>query len=528
MSLVARNIVELEGWDAQWVFNGLSLRQVYNDHHVFEISVLVPQPSTGKPALTQGVLTRMLGKDIVLKIQLEQVGKGKSSKAKTGATCQFKGFVDQVVPVWTSRNCSLRIVGYSKTIFMDCGPRFRTFYQKTAGEIARKIVGDHGTQLPPLALNGSSAQAGFSVQTQETDYRYLCRLADVCGKVFYFDGEKMHFGDLEEKAGGSVLKLEFGEDLKQASLSLNTAPLGFQLSAWHLEDSALKKASPDPCSNTASLVSDTVQQSKVYPAPKIHLFNLVENERELKDKAQRLLAKQAQDLVRLTGVSDVPSLKIGSKISVSGTPELIGQGSFVVIEVNHNVGNDYSYSNTFTAIPAGYPFPVRMLNARSPLCGPLMAVVKDHDDPRKLGRVRVEFIGDEERSLSPWLRVLTPFTGNGGMSFLPEAGDHVVVQAEDFNIEKQPFVNGAFYHGKADAAQWYDPRNKKKGFTTEKVAFKIDDRTGKLSIEADEIEIVARKSLTTKSDEAKHTAEQNMKIKGGRQLSLGADRIDLN
>lgn len=538
MSLVARNIIELNGWDTNWVFNGLSLRQVYNDHHVFEISVLVPPPAKGQasaPALTQAALTGLLGQDIALTIRSESAAgkpgekRAAPSKAKTGAVCHFKGFVDQVVPVWTSRSCTLRIIGYGKTIFMDCGPRFRTFYQKPAGEIVRKITHAYGTKIPPLEPGNAGIQVGFSVQTQETDYRYLCRLADACGKVFYFDGQQMHFGDLENNSGSaSSIALEFGEDLKQANLSLNTAPLSFQLGAWHLEDSALKNSHPDRCTNVATLVSEVVQKSGVYPASKIHLFNLTGGESDLKDKAQRLVAKQAHDLVRLTGVSDVPSLTIGSRIEVIGSSELFGQGEFVIIEIHHTVKSDYSYSNTFKAVPAGYPFPIRMTNARSPLCGPLMAVVTDHDDPKKLGRVRVEFIGDEEKTRSPWLRVLTPYTGFGGMYYLPEPGDHVVVEAEDFNMEKSPFVSGAFYHGKADAAQWFDPKNKKKGFTTEKVSFKIDDHTGKLTIEAEDIEIVARRQIKTKGKEAHHAAQQRMTIDGARQLTLEADRIDLN
>lgn len=535
MSLVARNIIELDGWDQHWIFNGLSLRQVYNDHHVFEISVLVPPAAKGQasaPMLTQAALTRLLGQDITLNIRSEnQPGEKNTSlsKAKTGAICVFKGFVDQVIPVWTSRSCSLRIIGYGKSLFMDCAPRFRSFYQKTAGEIARKITDTYGTKIPRLVLGNAGVPAGFSVQTQETDYRYLCRLADTCGKVFYFDGQEMHFGDLENNSGqGPSLSLEFGEDLKQANLSLNTAPLNFQLGAWHLEDSTLKTSHPDRCTNVSTLVSDVIQKSGVYPASKIHLFNLTGGESDLKDKARRLVAKQAHDLVRFTGISDVPALKIGSKIAITGSSELVGQGEFVVIEVHHTVNSDYSYNNTFTAIPAGYPFPIRMTNAHSPLCGPLMAVVKDHDDPKKLGRVRVEFIGDEEKNRSPWLRVLTPYTGFGGMCCLPEPEDHVVVESEDFNIEKSPFVSGAFYHGKADATQWFDPKNKKKGFTTEKVSFKIDDHTGKLTIEAEEIEIVARRQIRTKGKEAHHEAQQRMTIDGGRHLTLGADRIDLN
>jgi|GEM_PF-2259657 len=525
MTQVSRHIIKLEGWDNHWIFNGLNLRQSYNDHHMFELSVMVPHPGRKKgspqtPALTSQSLTQILGKEITLTIKAE---------GKNGASCIFKGFVDQVSPMWTSRACVLRIIGYSPEMFMDCGPRFRTFYQKSLSDIAQKIVGEYGSKLPPLNCNGAGAKIDFSVQTQETDYRFLCRLADNYGKVFYYDGRQMQFGDLEKKDSANAIKIAFGEDLKQAGLSLNTAPLNFLLGAYELEKSQLEYyRCVNECAGGGRLVSEVVQQSAVYPVSNIHLFNLTAGQTELSEKAKRLLAKQAHELVRISGVSDLPSLQIGSKINITNTPEIFGQGEYILIEVNHNVQNDHSYSNTFTAVPAGYPFPLRMQNARNPLCGPLMAIVKDHDDPKKLGRVRVQFIGDEEKTLSPWLRVLTPYTGFGGMYWLPEPGDQVVVQSEDFNIEKFPYVDGAFYHGKADAAQWHDPKNKKKGFTTEKVAFKIDDRSGKLTIEADDIEIIARKKLKTKGDTADHIAEQRMKIDGGSHLGISAARIDLN
>ncbi|MBK8922367.1 MAG: hypothetical protein IPM81_12830 [Saprospirales bacterium] len=509
MTQIARNLIRLDGWDPNWIFNGLTLRQPYNDHHVFEVSVLVPQPEKKavvppSPALQKDALLNLLGKDIEITL---------SAKGKSGATGTFRGFVDRVTPVWTSKACILRITGYSKTIFMDTGPRFRSFYKKPLGDIAQKIAGSYGSQLPKLVLRSAGNACVFSVQTQETDYRYLCRLADGYGKLFYYDGQQLYFGDLE-KGAGSALPLKFGEDLKQASLSLNITPLNFSLSAYQLEDSRLETyRCVNEWPHADALVSGVVQKSGIYPASDIHLVHVIHHQSELRGKAAHLLAKQAHDVVQLSGASDLPSLKIGSKISITGTPELLANGEFIVINVNHSVNNDYSYSNTFWAVPAGFPFAMRMQNTRNPLCGPLMAIVRDHRDPDKLGRVRVEFIGDPEKTLSPWLRVLTSYTGFGGMYFQAEPNDEVVVQAEGFDIEKYPFVSGAFFHGKARAEQWYDADNKKKGFTTEKVAFRIDDRTGKLLIEADEIEFSARKEML---------------LRGERQLTLKATRIDLN
>ncbi|HOY05720.1 MAG TPA: contractile injection system protein, VgrG/Pvc8 family [Saprospiraceae bacterium] len=516
--------IVLEGWHPDWIFNGLQLRQSYNGHHVFDISVLIPHSGARKggknaqQALSQEALTGILGRKIVLHLR----NPGKSDPA-----CRFEGFVDQAEPAWTSRACALRITGYSPTVLMDCMPSFRTFYKKPLSGIARQITEKYGRSIPALSLTGADGDADFSVQYQETDYSYLCRLADEHGKVFFYDGERLQFGSLGQE-GQPTKSIRFGKDLKQAGISLNTEPLRFQLGAFDPEKNELLQVSAPACYSVNPLVRETASRSGVYPSSDIHLFTATSGEKDLSGRTSRMQSRQAHNLVRFQGTSDLPGLLIGSRIQIKGAPEILGQGDYTILEISHQINGDLSYSNTFFAVPTGFPFAPRMLSGRAPLCGPLPATVKDHDDPEKLGRVRVEFIGDQEKTRSPWLRVLTPFTGFGGMGFRPEAGDIVLVQSEDFNIEKSAFVSGAFFHGKARADQWHDAENKKKGFATEKISFHIDDRTGKLTIEADEIEIKARKKLKTRGQTAEHSSETNMKIDGGNQLSAQAGRIDLN
>lgn len=519
--------IAIKGWDKALTFNGLTLRQSFNDHHVFEATALLPEGYV----LTLDKLKDLLGDDAMITIGLYDEVQSKSGKPHRGtlrAQGRFKGFVDQVVQILTPQGKALRVLGYSPTVFMDCGPRFRAFGDTNVGSIIDKVTGTYSGKLPALNKKGVSGKVDFSVQTQETDYRYLCRLADQFGKVFFYDGEKLFFGDFKDK-DSTAEKLQWESQLKQAELSLNLAPLDFKITGYELESGAMESyVRPKENTNHHTLVGTAMKESAIYPTSNIFLSNIVKKETELPDRAQRLLSKQAYDLVRLQGVSNNPALKVGDRISISGTKELVGQDEYIILDINHSVSSDQTYCNTFSAVPAGYPFAMRMQATRNPLCGPLMAVVKDNNDPKKLERVRVQFIGDEEKTLSPWLRVLTPYTGNGGWYHLPEVDDQVVVQAEDFNIEKFPFVNGAFYHGKADAAHWHDPQNKKKGFQTEKVAFNIDDRTGKLTIEADDIEIIARKKIKTQSEESEFTTHQKTVVNGGAQLKLKAGRIDLN
>lgn len=491
--------IRINGWDAKLTINSLSLSQAYNQHHSFEFVANIPE----RHSLSVQDLRSILGEKADIQIIPKDSSKGR---------CHFIGFVDQVAPEWTPYGQALRVQGYSQSIFMDCTPRFRTFSEASLNTIYGKLKGSYSDLS--FSHGNLSDKVDFSVQAQETDYCYLCRLADDYGKSFYYDGEQMYFGEMRNPPGEGA-GLAWEEMVKSAQVSVNLAPLNFQLSGYELEKGA--ELSPIRCQvagNSNELVKAAINKSGKYPAAPIFLSHLVKGETELKEISRRLLAKQANELIRLHGASDFAGLRIGKEINITKTDKMIEKGSYIVIAIQHSVGSDRSYRNTFIAIPAGFPYPIRMQTTSSPVTGPLLAVVHETDDPKdKLGRVKVKFTGDEMQSISPWLRVLTPYTGNSGMHFMPEKGDQVAVFMEDFNAEKQPFVMGAFYHGKANAERWYDPDNKKKGLQTQKSYLLIDDNNGKVTLMADEIELLA---------------SQRMTLKGGRHLTLSADRIDLN
>lgn len=495
--------IRINGWDKTLKVNAVSLHQSYNQHHTFELLAMPPQ----NYELTAGWLKSILGEPAEIIIRLAE-------KGREHIECRFRGFVDLVSPAWTSQGRRLRVQGYSPTIFLDCTARFRTFYKQSLSNIISRVTGAYSSEhLPALTKKGVGTQVHFSVQTQETDYRYLCRLADQAGKLFFYNGEKLFFSELED-ASEATLVLELEKDIKQAELSFNLAPLNFRLSGYQLEESRIEQYScHNQCSSSHSLVKAAVEKSSCYPHSEIYLTHLVNGKEELRDTSLRLLSKQGHELVQLQGVSNHPGLKIGSRIFIKGSRDLVSSGEYLVTQLHHSVSSDSAYRNTFTAVPVGFPFSVRMQADSSVRSGPLMAIVKETNDPEKLGRVRVEFLGDEVKTISPWLRVLTPYTKYGGFFFKPEIGDQVVTFFEDFNAEKMPFIIGAFYHGKATARQWHDPDNKLKGIAMDKIRFLFNDRTGKLEISAEEIEFIARKEMT---------------INAGNHLTQKARRIDLN
>lgn len=495
--------VDIHGWDQSLVVKNLSLRQSYNQHHTFELLV---NPSQDYILSTDKVKA-ILGEAAIIKLQLKE-------KGKEHIQCHFRGFVDAIDTTWASQGRVMQIKGYSPSIFMDCAPRFRTFYEQPLSTIIRKITSSYNsTHLPPLNQQGTGNKLHYSVQAQETDYSYLCRLAAQTGKVFFYDGEKYYFAELADTKQRTIV-LEIEKDIQQANISLNLSPLSFRLGAYELEKSEmLSCSSHNQCNTTHPLANAVANKSSCYPNAEMHFNHLVKGLQELQKKGKHLLSGRAHELVQLRGVTNHPGLKIGSKIYVKGSKDMISSGEYLITQLQHSVGSDHAYRNSFTAVPAGFPFSTQMHRQQHTKTGPLMGIVKATNDPEKLGRVRVQFLGDEEKTLSPWLRVLVPYTKYGGMFFKPGIGDQVVVFCEDLAPENLPFVMGAFFHGKAKADHWHDPDNKLKGIATEKIQFLFNDRNGKLKISADEIEFIARQKIT---------------INGGHQLTQQASRIDLN
>jgi len=86
------------------------------------------------------------------------------------------------------------------------------------------------------------------------------------------------------------------------------------------------------------------------------------------------------------------------------------------------------------------------MSATSPKADPIVVgVVKDLEDPQKLGRVRVA-LPHLENKQSPWARIATLMAGAGrGSLFRPEVGDEVLV-ALLHGDPSQPYVVGALWN----------------------------------------------------------------------------------
>ena len=112
----------------------------------------------------------------------------------------------------------------------------------------------------------------------------------------------------------------------------------------------------------------------------------------------------------------------------------------VIPTLNDKMQPCYTDSNNIVVLPPHCGIP-HILKATAQ-----EAVVVDTKDPLQIGRVRVRYLWQiTNKVLSPWIRVLVPFTGGGGgMLMTPADQDHVMINYTGGNIER-PYVSGFLY-----------------------------------------------------------------------------------
>jgi type VI secretion system secreted protein VgrG len=135
----------------------------------------------------------------------------------------------------------------------------------------------------------------------------------------------------------------------------------------------------------------------------------------------------------------------------------------LLTSVQHRIENTLNYFNNFTAIPFETTIPENTDPNFVKCAHNQIGWVADNNDPQKLGRVKVGFWWMEDGQMSPWIKVLTPYTHkNSGFYFIPEINSRALVGFEDGDVEK-PYCLGMLFDKDANPdPEWagnYDRSN---------------------------------------------------------------------
>lgn len=457
----------------------------------------------------------------------------------------FNGVITKIVIKKTDAAAGhIKIIGYGPTIFLENGKDCKSHEEKTLKKIIVETLVDYPQDM--LNCNISpvfSEQLLYTVQYKESDFEFIKRLAARHGEWFYYDGISIRIGPVanDEK------NLEYGRNLQKLIFKMQSKPQNHEFLAYDFVESDYYNSSlQDFNENVANpYIGGVIESSKkIYTKKPQSIYNHLLMEKDGKAQLEDVVKKNLQNalnVIQLSGESDEVSLSVGDKIKITGENMYdISQeddyGSYIVTEITHKCSPTGSYRNKFTAIPADTKIPPYFNAEAIPFGEKQSATVTDNDDPKGIGRVRVQYAWQKSfRGKTPWIRVLTPYAGSGkGFYFIPEKGEEVLIDYESSNAEK-PYVAGAHYNGKANAKAFKSSSNSIKAIKTnnghclmfidggDKEGINIADNNGNyitFSSKHQTINIRSEKKISSFSDD--------IVIQAKYILILGNDRIDID
>jgi type VI secretion system secreted protein VgrG len=434
---------------------------------------------------------KYLGSVINITIEAQNEGNSKSSSQA------FKGIITSVKAFKSASGDSDSVVlsGFSPDVLLSDNPGCCSFENKTLQQIVDEVLKPFPKDILKVKNNPSKTdRLNYIVQYNESRYDFLRRLAKRYGEWFFYDGSQVIFGKLPE----SKADVKLGLDLDDFDFNIKMNPLNFKYVSYDVTSAkavgaaSSRTGGKDNLNSYGGVAHD--RSMKAYGQQATRLFNNInvpDNNISTELNSVISLEEGASALAMsvMQGSSHNLQLKIGSKVDVKamkrGVSGDVDYGTYIITSLNYTCDNGMSYQNYFEGIPSEARMPEYTDPNVFPYCDVQNAVVKDNNDPDKLGRLRVNFFWQDSNAMSPWLRIANAYSGaDSGFYFIPEVGDEVLVGFEGGNAEK-PYVLGSFYHGKNKPnAAWPEKDNSFKGIITKsKLKIEFDDKKKVTTIE---------------------------------------------
>ncbi|KAB5487856.1 phage baseplate assembly protein V [Phocaeicola vulgatus] len=428
-------------------FTTIYLKQVFNGHHVFDIGVLCP-PLPGENVWynERESMIAMQGQSVV--IRMKHVISGDESI--------FKGIITEIgMDGERGVSGTIHYRGCSPTVLLESGKTMDSFMDYTLSAIVGEVVKNYGNGVEIVNKPLFNEQIPYIQMHEETGYEFLRRIAYQYGEWFYYDGQKLHFGNPQKDKNETVT---YDVDLEKVSFGSCVTPFHYSRHDYMAEDDRPLYADDSAGVNgintylaNAIRTSESIYQSpttlynKAVVGHPVHMNRLLEFEK----------GRDTASLVWLRGKSKTCRVRIGEPIAVKIPASMCNRrdlGQYRVMSVIHEVDKNGVYSNTFEGIPASMErIPVN--NVVISEAHPMLAKVISNADPESQGRVKVQFVWQEEQNKTTnWIRVRSLDAGssevvskNRGFVFIPEEGDQVLVGFE-LNNPSRPFVSGSLFH----------------------------------------------------------------------------------
>ena len=463
---------------------------------------------------------------------------GESIVVKAANTPIFVGVVTNVQLHREGSDFGCIIVsGYSATYRMETAHSCFSWNDRTIGDVVKKLCEQAKVQLE---LNPAFKETkDFICQYEESDFDFIRRLAHQYQEWMYFDGTKLIFGKPRKLA--DPIRLEYGTTLSSLDIGLQTLARSEQVFSYHSgADREMQRMTPDLAYGHDKLAGEAFRASLgMFSKPaRQHALPRISNETELDNYMGRKQAAETAETHYITAESQVPTLRVGSVISLySSFLERVGNlseeslGNFIIIEITHEVSQGSYYKNRFKAIPAtikALPSP----KVRMPLAETQMATVLSNADPQGKGRVRVRMNWQTDGMQTGWVRVMTPDGGsssdvksNRGFVFIPEVGDQVLLGFRHGDPAR-PYVMGSLFNGTTGRGGLEG--NHMKSLTTRSGhTIKLNDSLSSLGITIKDIKGNSI-HIDSVGDDIIINAKRNITINAGETFTVNAREMEVN
>ena len=412
---------------------------------------------------------------------------------------------------------TLYISGNAPSILLDSGKECQSYENRTLQEIVAAATEeyDESAKVDTSAGVNTTRTLPYTVQYQESDYDFICRLAKYYGEYFYYDGSKLIFGNKLQET------IELGENLNliDEEFFLEVKPQDFQYINYNIHQGTSENNDSRDAANEYKnnpIQTDAKNASKkIYKKipQKYHSATSLEQSSVDLEDVVRLEKDKRELLLKVKGQSRDPRLRMNTFACLTDI-NARAMETYRVVKISH-YHSGMEYYNSFEGIPM-MRTPADFDENAFPHSEQQPAIVKDNNDPLGMGRVRVQFLWQAKRNeMTPWIRVVQPYTGGGkGFYFIPEIGEEVLVDFEGGNAER-PFVLGAHYNGEAKSG--YSPTTKAV-HTQSGTKILLNDADGSVRIEDPSGNIYAMDG----KGNIKVQAPKNITFVAGENISLRA------
>ena len=431
----------------------------------------------------------------------------------------FSGIVTGLKNRKESGYGKLVITGHSPSILLENGRADRSFEQLSLSQIVKEISVNYPQEgkihAEEQELNVRRVLP-YTVQSQESDFGFIQRLATRYGEYFYYNGKELIFGNKAEP----VLELSEGRELIELEFELGLRAQGFSGLAYDAEKGEsiqhnAQEVQAEWKENALQAVAVQASKQLFGNVPK-SVFSGSEKSQELEE----MLLKEKENresLIWVRGRSRDSRLKNGSRAKLT---DINGRAmeTYRIVEIRHYY-NGNEYYNEFVGV-SDVLHPPYQDSGAFPKSHEQMGRVVENADPLGLGRVRVQMMWQEAGSeKTPWIRLLQPHSGSGkGFYFVPEIGEEVLVGFQGGNAEK-PYVIGTQYNGKEKSGYADKENNIKAVHTRSGNRLLLNDETGDVSLESQKGQTIA---IFYGNGNIEIKAPENITLSAGKSINLQA------